>query len=241
MIISHKNKYVYIALPLTGSTAISRELRLNYDGEPILVKHATFEDFARIAKPAEKDYFVFSSIRNPLDSTVSLYFKYLTDHKHKFTDPKRLQRVRGLGPYLSLRTFHFVKQEQPDFGTFFKKYYRVPYNNWSWLSHKNFDFVIRFERLEEDFAEAMRRIGVEPKRPLPQVNNTTKKNRDYISHYTLDTIAHAKWVFGPFMKRWDYEFPDEWGESNINRWDQLQFDFLNIFRILYWKYLRFRI
>jgi hypothetical protein len=241
MIISHKHKYLFIELPRTGSTAISRELRQNYAGESILVKHATYDDFMRIATPEEKAYFVFSGIRNPLDDAVSLYFKYLTDHKHKFTDPDRLRRTRGLVTFLSLQRFHFVRMAQPDFTTYFRRYYRTPYNNWSSLSHKQFDFIIRFEHLQEDFERALRLIGIEPKRPLPKVNPTEKKGRDYLSYYTPEAIAHAKRVFGPFMKQWGYAFPPEWGDGEISRWDQLQFEFFNIFRTVYWKFLRFRI
>jgi hypothetical protein len=241
MIISHKNKYLFVALPQTGSTAISHELRLNYDGEPILTKHATYEDFCKIATPEEKKYFVFSCIRNPMDYTVSQYFKYLTDHKHKYTDPDRVRKVRGVVGHLFLARFHFVHEAQPDFAAYFKKYYRTPYNNWSSLSHKDFDYIIRYERLQDDFAQALRRMGLEPKRPLPQINDTAKKKCDYVSYYTPDTIAHAKRIFGPFMREWGYEFPPEWGENKISPWNRFQFNFLNLFRTLYWKYLRYRI
>lgn len=241
MIVSHKHKYIFVALPLTGSTAISHELRLNYDGQPILKKHSTYQDFLKTASSEEKEYFVFSCIRNPLDSAVSLYFKYLTDHKHKFTDPKRLQKQRGLVSYLSRRTFQFVRETQPDFAAYFKRTYRTPYNNWSSLSHRDFDFVIRFEHLQDDFAQSLRRMGLEPKRPLPQVNSTAKKNRDWVTYYTPDAIGHAKWVFGPFMQEWGYEFPPEWGDAKISRWEQWQFNLLNVFRTLYWRHLRFRI
>lgn len=241
MIISHRHKYLFVALPQTGSTAISRELRLNYDGEPMLFKHATYLDFLRIATPDEKKYFVFSCIRNPLDDAVSQYYKYLTNHRHRYTDPKRLKRMRGLVGFIALQRFRYVTRAQPDFPTYFRKYYRTPYDNWSSLSHRQFDFIIRFECLQEHFTEALKRIGLEPKRPLPQVNDTGRKSRDYVSYYTPETIEHTKWVFGPFMKEWGYEFPPEWGESRISTWNQLQFDFFNVFRTLYWKHLRNRI
>lgn len=241
MIISHKHKYVFVALPQTGSTAISLELRQNYDGEKILFKHATYEDFLRMATPEEKGYFVFSCIRNPLDYAVSQYFKYVTDHKHKYTDPNRVQRMKGIVAQLYRQRFEFVRREQPTFAEYFVKYYRTPYSNWSSLSHKDFDFIIRFEHLQEDFAEALRRIGLELVRPLPHTNPTAKKSQDYIKYYTSDIIAHAKWVFGPYMKQWNYEFPSEWGNTIVEPLNQLQFNFLNIFRMMYWKYWRNRI
>jgi hypothetical protein len=71
MIISHKHKFLFVELPLTASTAISRELRANYGGEKILFKHATYQDFLRVANTHEREYFVFSGLRNPLDKAVS--------------------------------------------------------------------------------------------------------------------------------------------------------------------------
>ena len=96
MIISHTHRYLFVELPRTGSTAISRELVQNYEGAHILWKHATYQDFLKVAKPEEKEYFVFSGIRNPLDDAVSRYFKIMTDHRERFTDPEKLKRRREL-------------------------------------------------------------------------------------------------------------------------------------------------
>jgi hypothetical protein len=242
MIISHKYKYLFVELPRTGSTAISEELCDIYDGQSILQKHATYFDFLKTAGPEEKEYFVFSCIRHPLDDAVSHYFKYKTDHKGNFTDPKRqIKRQRGLVGKLNQRIFNFLQSTEADFPTFFMKYYRLPYNNWASLSHKEFDFIIRFENLVDDFAKALHLIGIEPVRPLPVINRTGKREKTYLSYYTPETIGRAKRVFSPFMKQWGYEFPPEWGETSISWWNQLEFDFFNLFRNMYWRYLRFRI
>ncbi len=67
MIISHKYKHLFIELPLTASTAVSKELGENYGGSWILYKHAAYQDFLRQATAEEKEPFVFSSSHNPLD------------------------------------------------------------------------------------------------------------------------------------------------------------------------------
>jgi len=56
-----------VELPHTGSKAISAELREFYDGSQILRKHARYSEFLRTASLAEREYFAFSCIRNPLD------------------------------------------------------------------------------------------------------------------------------------------------------------------------------
>jgi hypothetical protein len=238
MIISNTYKYVFVELPRTGSTAISRELRANYEGKPILSKHATYYDFLKIASEEQKRYFVFAGIRNPLDDVVSLYFKYKTDHRQQFTDPVKVGRKRTSVYYLDNLAFRFVREKDADFPTFFKTFYRIPYNNWSQLSHKQFDFIIRFEHIQDDFARALERIGIQPKRQLPMINQTGGKRRDFWSYYTPETIPHAKRIFGPFMKKWGYEFPQEWGATEVAWWNQFEFEFFNLFRNVYWKHLK---
>lgn len=66
MVISDKYKYLFVELPHTGSTAISRELCEYYDGTQILSKHIFYHQFLKTATPKRKNYFVFSCIRKPL-------------------------------------------------------------------------------------------------------------------------------------------------------------------------------
>lgn len=241
MIISHTHKYLFVELPRTASTAISRELRELYDGQPILRKHATYQDFLKVATPEEKTYFVFSGIRNPLDDAVSYYQKLKSDHKNKFTDPKKLQRRKGLVNYIDNRLFRFVHNTDADFATFFKRVYVVPYNTWASLSHHDFHYVIRFEHLQDDFAAVLARIGIEQQRPLPVVNRTGGKDQAFLQYYTPDIIPRAKRVFGPYMQQWGYAFPPEWGAVEVPWWNQWEFQALNVFRNVYWRHLRARI
>jgi hypothetical protein len=121
------------------------------------------------------------------------------------------------------------------------KFYRIPYNNWSSLSHKDFDFVIRFENLRSDFAAALKLFDIEPKRPLPVTNRTSGKQREFVTYYSPEAAERAKWVFGAYMKQWGYDFPPKWGPCSVSWWNHLEFEFLNIFRNFYWKFLRYRI
>jgi len=240
MIISHKHKYLFVAIPHTGSTAISRELCENYGGVPILRKHAYYHEFLAIANAEEKTYFVFVGIRNPLDEAISLYFKYKTNHKGNYTNPERLRKNGGFVTNADLRKFNFIKNTNADFPTYFKRFRTFPYDNLIRLSHKEFDFVIRFENLRDDFAQALRLIGIEQKRPLPTVNRTARKRRDFLSYYTPEIHERAKRVFGPFMKKWGYDFPPEWRDDPVPWSSQLLFYVLGVFRKFYWQHLKRR-
>lgn len=244
MIISHKHKLLFIELPLTGSTAISRELRENYGGENILFKHATYEDFLRTASPQERQYFVFSGIRNPLDKAVSYYFKYRTDHGGQFSERRR-HKFKKVFSFLAEQfsrdpRYRFVSEEGATFPEFFKRFYRYPYSDWSVVSHKKFDGIIRFENLQDDFRRSLERAGTSMIRPLPIRNKTAGKDDDFLSYYTPEIIPRAKDVFGPYMKYWEYEFPETWGQNSPSLAAKIKYHAFTYPKIVYWKYLRNR-
>lgn len=233
MIVSRRHRYVFVELPHTGSSAISRELLELYDGRRILWKHAYYHQFLDRAGPEERRYFVFSCIRNPLDEAVSIFLKYKNDHKGNYSTPARWKRNGGWVSDAEIRRYEFIHSRGADFPAFLQAFYRMPYDNWSSLDHHRFDFVIRFEHLQKDFGAALRRIGLESKRPLP-ARNPTEGKTSFEAFYTPDTYRRAVWVFGPFMRRWGYEFPSAW---NITRcpWTsrllyELSFRFRNAYR-----------
>lgn len=238
MIISHKNKYVFVELPRTGTTAVSRELCQLYGGERILRKHATYNDFLKAASPEETKYFAFTCIRNPLDDAVSHYYKLKTNHGERYTKVIKPSARRRLAERLDALMFRYIHRKDADFTDFFKRVYIFPYNNWVSMNRDQYDYVMRFENLSEDFSKAIQLIGLELKRPLPPRNVTSSRSRDFTTYYTEDLIPRAKRVFGPFMKEWGYEFPQEWGNDPIPWWNQMEFQVFTGIRKIYWTYLR---
>ena len=220
MIISHKYRYLFVELPNTASTAIRRELCELYDGVPIIRKHAYYHEFLSTASAEEKTYFTFSCIRNPLDVAVSHYFKYKTDWKDVFTDPEKT----GLQPPSPVRRrYEVIQRTDADFATYFKRFYRLPYDDWSCLAHLEFVFVIRFERLQDDFARVLELIEIPQVRTIPFVNRTSEKEDDFWSYYTAEIRDQVVRNFGPFMEQWGYEFPTDWGVASIPWSGQVQF------------------
>ena len=236
MIISDKHRYLFVELPRTATTAIAKELRENYDGHSILYKHATYEDFLRIATDEQKKYFTFSCIRNPLDDVVSIYLKYRHNHRDAFTRPSNLKRRDPLLKFIDAIKLKSTNKEGIEFSEFFLKYYHIPYSRWSELSHDKFDFIISFENLQDDFGKSLELIGLTQKRPLPTTNKTTGDKKHYLSYYTPETINRAKRIFGPYMKKWGYSFPEIWGDSEVSWSNQLAFRFFNVFRKVYWRW-----
>lgn len=238
MVISDAHRYLFVQLPHTGSTAVSRELRERYDGRSLLHKHATYQDFLKVATPDQRTYFVFSGIRHPLDEAVSVYHKFRTDHRSRFTDPAKLAKRGWLARQRDLIKYRFIARDGAGFPAFFRRFYRSPYNSSSHASHRRFDYVLRYERLGEDFATVLGRLGLPIQRPLPLVNATAGREPDYEAYYTPDIIPQAKRVFAPFMERWGYQFPSEWGSVTISRTERIRFAVFNAMRAIYWRFVR---
>lgn len=214
MIISHQHKYLFVEVPSTGSTAISKELRDHYDGQLVLYKHANYSEFRRIASKPERKYFTFAGVRNPLDHVVSHYIRLKNNHRGIYTEPKEFERNGGWIPDGHLERFEFVQAHDAGFPEFFKRFYTSVYNEWVLLGHRQFDFVLRFENLQEDFATVLKMMRIEQVQALPVVNKTDRQ-KHFSEYYTPDIYQLAARVFGPFMKKWGYEFPTAWGVTEI--------------------------
>jgi hypothetical protein len=239
MIISHTYKYVYVEFPQTGSSTVAKELMSNYDGKRILFKHAQYHEFIKQATEDEKSYYSFSAIRNPMDVVVSTYFKTLTDHdgflNNRVKHGKWLRRIAM--PLKRKLTGKDVIKNNRTFEEYFMKYYKLPYSAWSIMDHKKLDRVMRFEHLADDFAEAVKEMGVGLIRPLPVFNRTDKKEKHFTDYFeSARAKACAVKVFWPYMSEWGYEFPKLWDIKEMP--SQALYDLVNIGRKFYWKFLR---
>jgi hypothetical protein len=234
MIVSHEYRYVFLQLPHCGSTAIGRELCAYYGGVDILSKHSNYLEFLRIASAEQRHYFAFSTIRHPLDEAVTRYFRYKTNQRESFTDPAWLVENGGWVTGQDLEMYRWVQAESVEFPTFARRYYRLPYDNWSCLSHHQLNYVIRFESLAEGFAEALARLGLKQGRPLPVVNRTPEKEGDFFAMYPPELRPWAVRIFAPFMHEWGYEFPPQWEATALTPAARLEYQTLKLCRRMYW-------
>ena len=65
MIISHKYRFLFIGLPFSASSAISKELHAKYEGLPYLRKHSLYHEFKKVATIKEKKIFCICSVKKP--------------------------------------------------------------------------------------------------------------------------------------------------------------------------------
>lgn len=237
MIISHKYKYLFIEIDLTASWAIHGELIKNYNGRSILHKHATYYEFQRQASREELSYFVFATVRNPLDKIVSRYYKLKNDHREVFSSTDSLPQ--GIVDYSDLKKYQYIKDSGGSFNDYFQRFYKRPYSDMIDLSAGNLDFVIRYENIQDDFAILLKKLKVDQIQPLPQRNQTIGKSGEFLAHYTPGIVPQAKRVCGPFMKKWGYPIPESWGNDRLSTIDSLEYKILNNLRFVYFVHLRY--
>jgi len=238
MVISHKHKYVFVQFPRTACTAIASELVENYEGVHVLRKHSKYHELLRVSERDVGEYFVFSCIRNPLDSLISYYFKLKSNHNCDFTSRDRLKRNGGWVTEKMIRHFEYIQKNNASFEAFLTKFYLYPYVNWSVLDHKNFDFIIRYENLQEDFFKCLSLLGLEQVRLLPSLNKTRKDQKNITELYESGSHSRTVWIVGPMMMYWGYELPKGWGKENLPLSSTVAFQVMGLIKTFYWRHLK---
>lgn len=214
MIVNHEARYLFVEPPFTGSTAIATELQEHYGGERIYWKHEKYIRFRAEHGRRADDYFVFATNRNPLDQAVSEYLKLKNNHRGNFTTPAKFARNGGYITEKTLEEFHWVQANDASFDDYFLRYKSGLFNNWYLLGHERFDAILDFSSLADDFDDVLRRIGFEPVRKLPLVN-PTKGKRAWDEYFTPEAREQAFLAYGPYMRKWGFEFPAAWGPPRI--------------------------
>lgn len=201
-------------------------------------KHASFPEFRHLLGTGAVDYFVFATVRNPLDKAVSHYLKIKGDYRGYYSNPAAAEELRV--DYADLRKHENLRETDGSFGDYLKQYQRRAFTESIELSRGRIDFVIRYERLQDDFAAMLERIGLARVRPLPVIKRTPGKRREWQSYYdSPEVIAHAKDVFGPFMKRWGYQFPGAWGDYSHSWARDLEFKLMTFAAGRYLLHVRY--
>ena len=236
MIISDTYRYVFVQIPHTASTAIAEELIRFYDGRPILKKHSYVPEFERAASRAQKDYFVFGSIRNPLDERVSSYWKLRSDHLALYSHEGELQEgVEDRSFRLGRRRYEYLRAEERDFEDYFRKFCRYTYDSPVSLRKSRYNKVMRYEDIRTEFRDVLQALGISPERDLQEANPTSGREKNFTQYYTPSIIPRAVRIFGPFMEEWGYAWPDEWSVPRLNWSSRLGYKFWGGVRRAFWR------
>ena len=238
MIISHKYKFLFIGLPFSASSAISKELHLEYEGEPYLRKHSLFHDFEKVATKEERNYFVFAVLRNPMEIAVTVYEKMRANAKGNFTNSKLFKENGGHITKHHREIFNFIQDKNASFQEYFTKFFKKPYDNFSSLTLDSCDFIIRYENIASDYLLALEKAGIDSLKPLPVANKTAGKKKDLSLYYTDEIKEQAIYVFAPFLEKYGYNFLAKWGQIKTPISSSITFKILGFLRKINQKYFK---
>lgn len=164
MIISDKHKYIFIAIPKTGTTAIQSFLLeqdescvwnvVNIGGEQIKInEHIMAKDLKKIMGEKYNEYTVFTFIREPFARRVSGYFFYkkTADYKKsRYISRRVMARLNiYLTKILPFSVWSVIKPQKKIADYFFD-------DNGDLL----IDLVGKTKNLDEDLLSICRKIGI---------------------------------------------------------------------------------
>jgi hypothetical protein len=206
MIVSARHKFVFVAIPKTGTHAIRQALRAHLgpqDMEQVglfVQKAFPIPELARLQhghlslvqlRPFMRaedfaSFFKFAFVRNPFDRFIS-YCAFMTRAVGQFeADPKRVMRHYLANPPQQ----HILFQPQHSF---------VTGADGALLT----DHVGRVEERQSSYDELARRIGIPPVR-LEKVNASRRKHyRDYYDQPLIDGVAK---LYARDLDLFGYEF-----------------------------------
>lgn len=238
MVVSDINRYVFIEMPQTASTALAAELVGKYGGRRILRKHSDYWEYLRGATPSERQYRVLATVRNPLDIVVSKFVKARDDHERKHGKDKLTGSPFGFRFRPEARERAFMERNGPDFAGFVRRFYPRVYNSRACLLPP-YAHVMRYESLDQDFASWLNSIGLDSAGNIARRNPTGGRDRNFADWYTGELQDHAARIFGPYLATWGYELPAAWPRRRPTRLQRLEFRLDTLVRKSYFRHIHY--
>ena len=207
MIVSHQHRYIFAAVPKTGTHSVRQALREHGGPEDIeqvglfVNKRFPFADLAAIkhghlslaqvrpylGEEAFARYFKFAFVRNPFDRFVS-YCAFMTRNDDAFSrDPRGVMH-------------HVLFQLRPLEHILFQPQYTVLADEGGTLLT---DYVGRVEEMQASYDTVCERIGI-PTRKLEQVNSS--RRGDYRQYYDTTLRDGVATLYQRDLELFDYAF-----------------------------------
>jgi hypothetical protein len=206
MIISAQHRFIFAAIPKTGTHAVRQALREHMGPQDLeqvglfVNRKLPIPDLARIGhghlslqqvrpyfRPEDfQGFFKFAFVRNPFDRFIS-YCAFVTREGGQFEqNPKNVMR-------------HFIDNPPWQHILFQPQHALVTDPDGTLLT----DYLGRVEEMQRSYDEVTRRIGI-PSRPLDRVNASSRKDyRDYYDQPLIDGVAK---LYARDLELFGYEF-----------------------------------
>lgn len=213
MLISYSKQFLFVHIPKTGGASISSTLRpfandpqayrlnrllgrfgvhVNHYGPPRMRKfrrHSSAQVLQRCLPTQTFDeFFKFAFVRNPWDRMVSYYHFVLArpqHHRHR-----KISRLSGFKDYLR---YEIARGKAAQSAMLTDSSGRLLV-----------DYVGRFERLRDDFAEICRRLKIS----CQLEHHNRSPHSDYRTYYDHESIEIVRLAFHADIALFGYAFED---------------------------------
>lgn len=218
MRISHSNKFVFIAIPRTGSTSVRAALDNVSDVKSVykyevtekfpFYNHITAEELRNVFIQrgwSWEEYIKFAVVRNPFDRCVSLYHhrketgsRYAVGKSKTYNIMRRLKYE--LGPKKTFKSWLMGNQSKIDMCASVSQFTKDD------SGQMLVDRFLRFENIHEDFLALSEEIGIAEHADALMKKNSTKSRKDYRDYYDDETIEFVKNKYSFEINEFNYEF-----------------------------------
>ncbi len=192
--INDTHRFIFVHINKTGGTSIEKIFEPSADAKDVRHKHATLEYYRKHYADRYKRYFKFGFVRNPWDWLVSRYhWSRDTQQLFDFGFDEMLRRIAAREP---------LNRDAPWLE---KEALQTQASRLSVRGAIAVDFVGRYERLAQDFAEVCARVG-HPRVELPHVFATQRtRYPDYYDGGRRDLVAR---LYAADIAAFGYRFGD---------------------------------
>lgn len=200
MIINDEHKYVFVAVPKTGTTSIHFAL------EPGVQHPAPAEHHAGVRKlladhPRIEPYFKFAFVRNPWSKLWSLYADFTMRRVKQYS-----QFVAHDEPLLSeFKDFEDMCLNLHDSPWFQDIFFRPQIELVTKEDGSQVDFVGRYENLDTDFGHLISLSTIPVINPL-SVRNRGHYSGSYRDHYTPAAVEAVAKLYAEDIEAFGYAF-----------------------------------
>lgn len=200
----------------------------------IEIKHITHKDLIEkhyISKSNLKKYYKITNIRNPYDKAISSWLglrEWAQDTPHwlkgkQIKTSKLALYSKNFDEYLKLNLFYFLPFSTNKFIIKFIPEFvfiiliKIAYQFKLTPGHKeekkyllNMDYIIRFEKIEEDFTLILKKLNLIKKNnkriKLPVINKTKIKNKHYSLYYSSFSKKFIGIAYKNIIEKYKYKY-----------------------------------
>ena len=197
MILSHKHKFIYIAIPKTGTTSVQKHV------ESLNLKETQIYNFGTKDKIPTAEAFRKHITASKLKSEVTKFDQYF---KFTFVRNPYERLTSWVYYYLRKSKIHLYKYSFKELILKCPEFIWEPQSNWIFENDKNLmNFVGKVENFQEDFNTICDKIGI-PQKELPHENKTERKHKHYTEYYDDETRQLVAEKYAKDIEYFGYEF-----------------------------------